>query len=304
MRVALSLKLEMGLLRCVKSLNEGRWSKTKHAKAALVQRKIWTKDEPEAIGTAQEKLLMIGAPVGAADMDSASEGTDAVEAAGNEADAAEALSSMDDTSDATSTTTDLTTPPANDPTPPAQSITVGFDSGSTKRDLSILFIYPHTKPAADIKAFALPLRNLPGVEVMSTDEVQVYHILKHRWLVLEAGAVDILSLQKGQPQLDELDPEWTDEQLEVGDPKATDFVQADRIGKPQTWLVHRWRKLRGRKSMRKVFGMRYATAVATENKKTWRKIARLGIDPTPDMVAMAIAGKYVRENRTAKRLMQ
>ena len=255
MRVALSLKLESGLLRCVKSLNEGGWTKTKEAHRALAKRVVWT-SEARAIapGTAKEGEVSTNKSV-----------------------------------------------PLS-PTPRSQ-LTVGFDGSSTKTDLSILFVYPHTKPAAEVQAFARPLRNLPGVEIMSTDEVQVYHMLKYRWLVLEAGAVDILTLTKGQPQIDERESEWEDEELQVGDPKAADIVLAPSVKRPVRWLVHRWRKLRGRKSIRKVFGMRYASAVARESKMTWRKIEHLGIRPTPDMVAMAIAGKYVREDRTARRMV-
>ncbi|ORX39948.1 ribosomal protein L4/L1 family-domain-containing protein [Kockovaella imperatae] len=227
MRIALTMKLEMGLLRCVKNLNEGGWTKTKEAMMALH-------------GSASSET------------------------------------------------------------------SIGFDSGKAdSKALSILFVYPHTKPASDVKSFALPLRNVPGVEIMSTDEVQVYHILKHRWLVLEAGAVDILALQKGQPRFSEDVPEWETTDLAVGIEEAQSTrLRGRRVNRPRRWLVHRWRKVRGAKSMRKVFGMRQATAVERESKMTWDKIAKLGVHPvTPDMVTMAIASKYVRDDRRIRKIV-
>jgi hypothetical protein len=41
-----------------------------------------------------------------------------------------------------------------------------------------------TKSAGEIWDFARPLRNIPGVEIMSTDQVEVYHVLHYKWVVM------------------------------------------------------------------------------------------------------------------------
>ncbi|WRT67208.1 50S ribosomal protein L4 [Kwoniella shivajii] len=64
--------------------------------------------------------------------------------------------------------------------------------GSSK-DLSILFVYSPNKSYEEITSFHKTIRNIPGIELMSTDELEVYHILKYKWLVMEGGAVDALS---------------------------------------------------------------------------------------------------------------
>ena len=238
--MALTMKLETGLLRVVQNLNAGGWQRTKQAYQAIGPRK----------GADQKSLIeeMKKGPI-------------------------------------------------------RESMRTGFISGSVNpnRDpVSVLFVYPHTKSVDEVKRFAIPLRNIPGVEVMSTDEVQVYHILKHRWLVLEAGAVDVLSLQKGQPMFDEDSEEWEDEDQPSGIVTAESVAQTKgrrRIAHPKTYLVHRWRKETGSKSMRRVFGLRHARAMELEAKMTWKKMEKIGAEPTVDMVLMAIAGKNVQTRR-------
>lgn len=63
----------------------------------------------------------------------------------------------------------------------------------TPRDLSILFIHAppsSLKDAARIAAFIRNVRNLPKVEVMQIDEVEVYHVLKYQWCVMETGVLE------------------------------------------------------------------------------------------------------------------
>lgn len=37
------------------------------------------------------------------------------------------------------------------------------------------------------------VRNVPGIEVLSTDEVVAYDILKYSWVIMERGAVEDLA---------------------------------------------------------------------------------------------------------------
>lgn len=36
-------------------------------------------------------------------------------------------------------------------------------------------------------------RNVPGIEILSTDEIVAYDILKYSWVVIERGAVEALA---------------------------------------------------------------------------------------------------------------
>jgi len=55
-------------------------------------------------------------------------------------------------------------------------------------ELSILFI----RAGYDDK-FERIVRNIQGVEVLDIEDVQVWHLLKYRWCVMERDVVDILS---------------------------------------------------------------------------------------------------------------
>lgn len=57
-------------------------------------------------------------------------------------------------------------------------------------DLSILFIHAPTKDIDQAAEFWRVVRNHPGIDMMATDEVAVYDLLKYRWVVLEAPAVE------------------------------------------------------------------------------------------------------------------
>ncbi|WVF72205.1 50S ribosomal protein L4 [Kwoniella sp. CBS 6097] len=61
------------------------------------------------------------------------------------------------------------------------------------QDISILFLHSPSKSPEQLLEFHRVTRNIPGIEVMSTDEVEAYHILKYKWLVMEGGAVDAFS---------------------------------------------------------------------------------------------------------------
>ncbi|WVQ98782.1 50S ribosomal protein L4 [Kwoniella sp. CBS 9459] len=78
-------------------------------------------------------------------------------------------------------------------------------------DLSVLFLHSPSKSPEQLLEFHRVVRNIPGIELMSTDEVEAYHILKYKWLVMEGGAVDAFSgveaWEEGADYLHEVEPE-------------------------------------------------------------------------------------------------
>lgn len=58
-----------------------------------------------------------------------------------------------------------------------------------KKDLSILFVHAPFREDA-LEDFYLKVRNVEGIDMLPSDEVEAYHILKHKWVVLEADAVE------------------------------------------------------------------------------------------------------------------
>ncbi|KAL1406868.1 54S ribosomal protein yml6, mitochondrial [Vanrija albida] len=78
-------------------------------------------------------------------------------------------------------------------------------------NISILFLHAPFKPEDEVFEFWRTVRNIPGVEMLPTDEVVAYDILKYRWLVLEAGAVDALS---GDSLEFEFEPEFEGVELD------------------------------------------------------------------------------------------
>jgi large subunit ribosomal protein L4 len=75
----------------------------------------------------------------------------------------------------------------------------------TSKDLSILFLHAPAYTPEDIlriEKFSRTIRNLPGVDVVSTDEVTVWHVLKYQWTVMEGSAVDALVGEDGEEGMD------------------------------------------------------------------------------------------------------
>ena len=70
----------------------------------------------------------------------------------------------------------------------------------TPSDVSVLFVHPTVSPfdpesaekLARLENFQRAVRNMDGIEVMSLDEVQVWHVLKYQWTVLESSVVEAL----------------------------------------------------------------------------------------------------------------
>ena len=172
--------------------------------------------------------------------------------------------------------------------------------------LSVLFLYPPGKTAAEIWDFARPLRNIPGVEIMSTDEVEVYHMLKFRWLVMEGGCVDAIAKQAGQaPIVSEMDLANAESEAESdarprrsSKPQMKTLIAEDGsvVGPwgttttpmPSVWILEKWRKHRGAKSMRKTFGMDNADLQQLLAKRAWKKLKRDGEWASPDKVALEL----------------
>ncbi|XAO23999.1 50S ribosomal protein L4 [Cryptococcus bacillisporus CA1280] len=155
MRIALSSKLQAGLLRVVPNLNEAGWKGTNEAKRALADGLAF----PEA--EASEKVQATKSDV--------------------EPLAKDAVEAVEKVNELEGTIPEVT-PPAIEP--------VSIPRFGPAKDLSVLFLYSPFKPSDEIADFIRVTRNIPGVEVLSTEEVQVYDILKYRWLVMEGGAVD------------------------------------------------------------------------------------------------------------------
>lgn len=84
-----------------------------------------------------------------------------------------------------------------------------------KTNMSILFLYSPLRTNEDeLFNFSRIIRNIPNVELLSTDEVVAYDILKYRWVVLETSAVDALSMDDMVFDFDAADAAFT-EQLDA-----------------------------------------------------------------------------------------
>ncbi|KIR77009.1 50S ribosomal protein L4 [Cryptococcus gattii EJB2] len=155
MRIALSSKLQAGLLRVVPNLNEAGWKGTNEARRALADGLAF----PEA--EASEKVQATKSDV--------------------EPLAKDAVEAVEKVNELEGTIPEVT-PSAIEP--------VSIPRFGPAKDLSVLFLYSPFKPSDEIADFIRVTRNIQGVEVLSTEEVQVYDILKYRWLVMEGEAVD------------------------------------------------------------------------------------------------------------------
>ncbi|TYJ57217.1 50S ribosomal protein L4 [Cryptococcus floricola] len=182
LKIALSSKLQSGLLRVVRDLGEGEWSGTREARKALANGVEWPRSEsgleqvPEA--TAAEEL--------------------GFEEHVQEK-AIEEQEVKEDVKDAVET--------AVEPSGPIYTTRFGASD-----DLSILFLYTPWKLESELQTFFRATQNIPGVQVMAADEATVYDILKSRWLVLEGGAVDYFGDDAGPLSLEDFEQP---EELEV-----------------------------------------------------------------------------------------
>jgi large subunit ribosomal protein L4 len=67
----------------------------------------------------------------------------------------------------------------------------------TPRDVSILFVH-NGATGAKLENFTRAVRNIEGIEVLALDEVQVWHVLKYQWTVLESSVVQALEPETGE----------------------------------------------------------------------------------------------------------
>ena len=264
MRVALSSKLETGLLRVVSELGEGKWRKTREANRALTDGWEYEKEalekEVAVNGEAQEEVD---------ESESRPKRMGFVESEAGiqpeESDGSGSAANEDEAPDEVS------------PSPWSGKWITRFGRRKTRsrkgEDLSILFVHPPDKPAEELWFFARTVRNIPGVEILSTDELEVYHVLKYRWLVMEGAAVDAIIRRKGHPSIDEEELGVDEASREVVPVPSKEGAETEKMKLPKQWVSRKWRHDTGEKSMRAVFGMNNATKMEQEAKKAM-KVAR------------------------------
>ncbi|WWC61058.1 mitochondrial 54S ribosomal protein uL4m [Kwoniella dejecticola CBS 10117] len=172
LKIALTSKLNSGLLRVVQDLNEGEWTGTNEAKRAL-----------------SDAVIQVEKPVDQVEM--------------------EPITPLGENQ----TQDQAEVKNENEGDEGGLEI---IDRFGPPKDLSILFIYSPSETqekAEGLANFARNIANLTNVELMSVEEVEVYHILKYKWLVMDGESVDFLS---GLNDLrDELDvfPEQIEEEV-------------------------------------------------------------------------------------------
>lgn len=210
--MALSSKLFMGTLRVVENLNEGQWKSTRQAKRALTRgHRLSSEYWPYPKDASDGKRLR---PV--------EEEGDYLEEVESESETdLEARSNAEDVNETEGSSSGSNAPPRKK----RYELSEGFDH-EKRGKLSILFLYPPTKPATEIWDFARPLRNIPGVEIMSTDEVEAYHLLQFHWVVMEAECVDAIARHAGQVRS-----------------KAVSFPEAELSRDPETVARQRQHRL-------------------------------------------------------------
>ena len=321
MRIALSSKLSMGLLRVVYDLDEGRWKKTGEANMALCDgwvNRITEVDDAEVndldpmletetvLETASEAAEAAATEAAAEEATKMAPDTtagtaeQAAEAAAAAATAEEAMKTAPETVTGTAaeagseTATqafagEAPTDPALQPelgdlaneTPSEQAVEIANDEPEwvtrfgRDKNLSILFLHAPDKSPEKLWPFARVLRNIPGIEIMSTTEVEVYHVLKFQWLVMEGSAVDAIVQGKGHRPVGQLELDGP-----IADPEAETLASSvpledDRKKKklPSSWDIYGWRHDTGAKSTRKVFGSKNAKVMEDQAKKA-RKVAK------------------------------
>lgn len=62
-----------------------------------------------------------------------------------------------------------------------------------RKDLSVLFIHAPFRDAESVAKLWRVTRNVPGLEVLSTEEVVAYDVLKYSWVVIERDAIEALA---------------------------------------------------------------------------------------------------------------
>lgn len=270
MRIALSSKLDMDLLRVVNSLEEGGWPSTSEAARAMSDEYVLFEDEVE--GSTQQPGEITN----------------------------------------TSSTIEQAETIETTPDDPRLSLLQRF---GPKSKLSILFVHPPSKSPESLWPFARVIRNIPGVEILSTDEIEVYHVLKYRWLVMEGSAIDAVAskfasvdqaVKKAATpvvetggEMEKEEEDWEDISNTI-EANPTPIAEAQKISRggmlegeetyepipqlitklPKKWATQQWRKEVGAKRIELAIGHRRARAIAKEVKKGKRKAARVAAKET------------------------
>ncbi|WWC69394.1 mitochondrial 54S ribosomal protein uL4m [Kwoniella pini CBS 10737] len=153
LKIALTSKLNSGLLRVVQNLNEGEWKGTNEAKRALSDSII--KIEKNQIKNIEMEPII---PIG----NNNQEIQNHVEEEEKEKEGELEI----------------------------------IDKFGSSKDLSILFIYSPNQihhQNENLINFEKSIKNLKNVELLCIDQVEVYHILKYKWLIMEGDSIDFLT---------------------------------------------------------------------------------------------------------------
>ncbi|WWC89966.1 50S ribosomal protein L4 [Kwoniella dendrophila CBS 6074] len=176
LKIALSSKLNSGLLRIVKDLNEGEWKGTNEASRALSNQVIST-STIKSDSNIENQIDLEPIIKSSAVKEEQEQGQEPISVEKNEGE---------------------------------EELQVINRFGNSK-DLSILFLYsPYKLHDEGLNNFKRITKNLKGIEILSIEDVQVYHILKYKWLIMEGESIDFLT---GTPESLETELEILPEQL-------------------------------------------------------------------------------------------
>lgn len=172
LHVALSSKLNSGLLRVVQDFRDTNWINTRDARIALSDRSAAS--------------LKLG--------DSADKG----------------MLEEEEEADASA----VAPPPAPAPSALTPSSLTKFGPSS---DLSILFVYgpdisrdPRAITELDERMYR-KVRNIPGIDVLDVEDLAAYEVLRRKWTVLDASAIEFLAERAGQADVLEAAADLTDD---------------------------------------------------------------------------------------------
>lgn len=148
---------------------------------------------------------------------------------------------------------------------------------------SILFLHAPDIYADKLWAFGRVLRNIPGVEIMSTDEVHVWHLLKYRWLIIDGVGLDAMvrRLRTSAKSAWSTEGDWQSPLAHL--PARTSIRRARPENPAQTvslpkelqWRTRTWRRIRGKKSMVRAIGFDRAAVRAKHAKRDMKRSRRL-----------------------------
>lgn len=280
MRIALSSKLEMGQLRVVQDLAEGGWIKTTEANRALCDgyHYIPPLKQPVELETpVPEKATADEAvPDQAALEEAIAAQSKVVTGAEAEVEVLGEQGAVGEEGEEEEAESERVVIPRR--RRGGQRV---FVSRFGKPDgLSILFVHPPKKTAESLWPFARVVRNIPGIEILTTDQLQVYHVLKYKWLVIEGSAVDAIIKQKGQSPVGDVNLGGSRSVKPTANPTAVEVkepgMEEKKIRILPSWDLRGWRHDTGKTSLRKVFGMKMATKMEHEAKKAKNVAKRMG----------------------------